>query len=113
MAEELNCQKCGAPLAPDMSGGTCPRCLAWSTDLLDRAFDRVGREFQRDGKAMVWEHRRGLLLEDPTLQSYAQVAARLGRSEAAVRQAVYRLRRRFRKALRQEIAETGAPPEED
>ena len=43
---------------------------------------------------------------------YADIAARAGMSEAAVKVAAYRLRRRYRELLRQEIAKTVSGPEE-
>jgi RNA polymerase sigma-70 factor (ECF subfamily) len=44
--------------------------------------------------------------------TYAQAAAKLGMTEGAVKVAVHRLRRRYRKLLREEIAQTVAGPEE-
>lgn len=44
--------------------------------------------------------------------TYAQVGARLGLSETAVKVTVHRLRQRFRELLREEIAHTVARPEE-
>ncbi len=43
---------------------------------------------------------------------YAQAAAQLGVSEPAARQAVHRLRRRFREVFRDEITQTVAAPGE-
>jgi hypothetical protein len=39
--------------------------------------------------------------------SHAEAAQRLGKTEKAVRQAVYRLRKRFRELLRMEVAAAG------
>jgi len=43
---------------------------------------------------------------------YAELAARLGRSEGAVKVAVHRLRQRYRELLQEEIANTVTSPEE-
>ena len=44
--------------------------------------------------------------------AYAELAARLGRNEGAIKTAVHRLRRRFRDVLRNEVASTVVAPEE-
>ena len=44
--------------------------------------------------------------------SYAEIAARLKLTEAAVKMAVHRLRARYRALLRAEIAHTVSAPEE-
>ena len=44
--------------------------------------------------------------------AYSEVAARCQMSEGALRVAVHRLRRKFQKRLREEIAETVADPSE-
>ncbi len=43
---------------------------------------------------------------------YAEAAAELGMTEGAVKVAVHRMRRRYRKLLKDEIAQTVASPEE-
>jgi DNA-directed RNA polymerase specialized sigma24 family protein len=52
------------------------------------------------------------LTGDPAALSYAKIAAELDISEQAARQAVHRLRKRYRELLRAEIAETVADPAE-
>jgi len=44
--------------------------------------------------------------------SYAQLGARLGLKEDAIKQAVHRMRRRYRELFREEIAQTVAGPGE-
>ncbi len=44
--------------------------------------------------------------------TYAQVATELGSSESAVKSAVHRMRRRFGKLLRDEVARTVGDPKE-
>jgi len=48
------------------------------------------------------------LCDEPARQSQAEVAAELGMTENAVKQAFYRLRQRYRLLLREEIAHTVA-----
>jgi len=55
---------------------------------------------------------KGYLTGEDSKVPYREVAKELGSSEPAVRTSVHRLRRRFGKLLRQEIAETVASPNE-
>jgi transposase-like protein len=48
------------------------------------------------------------LIETQEADSYAEVAARLGMSESAVKSAIHRLRQRYRELFRAEIASTVA-----
>jgi hypothetical protein len=52
-----------------------------------------------------------LIAEDSGV-SYAQLGAPLGLKEDAVKQAVHRMRRRYRELFREEIAQTVAGPDE-
>ncbi len=54
----------------------------------------------------------GFLTEPDKSQRYREVGAELGMSEGAVKVAVHRLRRRFGRALRDEVAETVADPDQ-
>ena len=50
-------------------------------------------------------HRKFLGNDEPA-ETYAEIGARLGMSEGAVKVATHRLRKRYREALELEIAET-------
>ena len=78
----------------------------WAIAVIDRAMARLEQEFASAGQSLRFEQLRGLVVEGAERQSYAEVAARLGMSEAAARRAVQRLRRSFRRAIREEIAQT-------
>ena len=84
----------------------------WAIVLLGRALARL-REQQREaaGKTRLFDHLKGFLTEDDD-RSYAEVARATGMSEGAVKVAVHRLRRQFRAALIEEIAETVSDPSE-
>jgi RNA polymerase sigma-70 factor (ECF subfamily) len=60
----------------------------------------------------LFEHLQSCLGRDEAVLSYAEIAARLGLTEAAVKMAVQRLRARYRTLLREEIGKTVASPEE-
>jgi RNA polymerase sigma-70 factor (ECF subfamily) len=51
-------------------------------------------------------------LGDRASQPYAELAAKLGMDEGAVKVAVHRLRQRYRELLRAEIANTVSLPDE-
>ena len=80
----------------------------WADALLGRALANLRTEYVAVGRAelldtlepFVWGRDGGL--------GHAEMAARLGLSEGAVRVAVHRLRTRFRELLRQEVAATVA-----
>ena len=82
----------------------------WATLLLDRALSRLQRGYAASGKQATFDQLKGFLTGDNTNLTYDQAARMLGSTEAAVKVAVHRLRRRFRDALIEEIAETVASP---
>jgi len=79
---------------------------SWALTLLGRVFDQLHREYEDAGRGAVIDELRAVLTEDPQADPYSKIAARLGMSEAAVRVAVHRLRRRYGILLRREIAST-------
>jgi DNA-directed RNA polymerase specialized sigma24 family protein len=83
----------------------------WALDLLDRARLRLRDEYQSAGKAERLVHLEPFLSGAST-PGYAQVAAELGLSEAAMRQEAHRFKRRFGELLRDEVARTVAQPDE-
>jgi RNA polymerase sigma-70 factor (ECF subfamily) len=64
------------------------------------------------GKESQFERLKTYLIGEQPQLSYADSANVLGVSEGAIRVAVYRLRRRFRDLIRDEIAQTVSSPEE-
>ena len=84
----------------------------WATLTLDRALARLERAYAAAGNPEAFEGLKGFLTGDSADLSYADVALRLRSTEAAVRVAVHRLRRRFRDALVEEIAGTVSSPAE-
>src|SRR5687767_14609044 len=80
----------------------------WALLLLDRILQRLADEFAAKGKPQQWVVLREFLTAGMDHRPYADAAAELGMSEAAVRMAVHRLRKRYRQLLRDEIAQTVA-----
>jgi RNA polymerase sigma-70 factor (ECF subfamily) len=82
----------------------------WALTLLERALEKLRLEFVESGKIDEFEKLKGCLTGDDVKVPYREVADSLGTTEAALRTSVHRLRQRFGKLLRQEIAETVAAP---
>lgn len=83
---------------------------AWVTTLLDGAARRLRDEYLAKGKAELYEHLTHFRQDAPGHQNYAELGARLGLSESAVKSAVWRFRRRHHQLVREEIAQTVADP---
>jgi|WetSurMetagenome_2_1015567.scaffolds.fasta_scaffold190468_1 RNA polymerase sigma factor (sigma-70 family) len=84
----------------------------WTFTLLERVMERLAQEQAAAGKAPLFEHLRPFLHGDHGGPPYAEVAGRLGLSEGAVKVAVHRLRQRYGRLLREQIATTVSTPEE-
>lgn len=78
----------------------------WALTLLCRVVERLRREYDDAGRSDRFEELLAILTRDPTSDSSAEIARRLGTTEGNVRVAVHRLRRRYGLLLREEIAAT-------
>jgi RNA polymerase sigma-70 factor (ECF subfamily) len=78
----------------------------WTITLLDRVLARLDAEMERAGKREQLAALRPALLGEAERTPYARVALDLNINEEAARAAVYRLRRRYRDLLREEVART-------
>ena len=76
----------------------------WAMTLLDRVLAALRNEYHADGKGDLFEELQAVLTDRSG--GYANIAARLRRSEGAIKVAVHRLRRRYRELMRLQIAET-------
>jgi len=84
----------------------------WAVTLLERVFERVRQEYAAKGKATLFDELKDCLVQMRTPTSQAGAGARLGLSEGALRVTVHRLRQRYRRLLRLEVADTVSGPEE-
>ena len=84
----------------------------WALTLLDRALSGLAEEYRASDRAAEFEALKGHLVSPRGEIDYEATAAELGLSAGAARVAVHRLRKRFREAIRAEIAETVAAPGE-
>jgi RNA polymerase sigma factor (sigma-70 family) len=78
----------------------------WVQTLLQRAFDCLAAEYVKADKAALFEALKDFQPRQPGSLTYAQIGARLGTTEAAVKSGMQRLRLRHREILREEIAQT-------
>ena len=80
----------------------------WARAAFEAAQERLRQEFAAHGKAVQFEAFRAYLTASEEPPSYTQTAAGLETTEAAVKVGVHRVRRRFGRLLRQQIAQTVA-----
>jgi RNA polymerase sigma factor (sigma-70 family) len=84
----------------------------WAITLLDRVLAELRRQFVHEGKQRHFDQLKGFLGGAASAAPYRQAASEMGMTEAAVKMAVHRMRRRYRRLLRARIAQTVASPEE-
>lgn len=84
----------------------------WVLTLLDHVLQRLRAEFAARGKARMFSLLEGALAWNGSALSYQEIAGELRMSEAAVQQAVMRLRARYRRLLEKEISQTVEGPEQ-
>lgn len=84
----------------------------WAFTVLRRAEQRLAREWKESGRKESFEELRPLVAGGGPHGSYAGIAAEIGISEDALKMRIHRLRRRFGRLVRDEIAETVADPAE-
>jgi DNA-directed RNA polymerase specialized sigma24 family protein len=82
----------------------------WALTVLDRVLSRLKEEYLAADNAVLFDSLKELLPDEPGSSSQADIAARHGMTENAIRQAFYRFRQRYQSLLREEIANTVATP---
>ena len=104
----------GRYLAEPSHGLTAERLYErrWALTLLDRVLGQLAAEYEANGQAALFDALRDSLVRPRGTTPYRQIAAELERTEGAVKTAVHRLRRRYRKLLIAEISHTVAPGED-
>lgn len=78
----------------------------WVFDLLMRAHQRLQRDYEAAGKNKKYQLLKGAVMTSGELLEASEVARQLEIKEASVRVLTHRLRRNFRAAFKDEIAET-------
>jgi RNA polymerase sigma-70 factor (ECF subfamily) len=81
----------------------------WARALLDSVHGRLRDEFVRHGRLDHFNHLKAYLVGNGEAP-YADLSAKLGITESALKTGIHRLRKRYRDLLRQEVAATVADP---
>lgn len=84
----------------------------WAGALLAGVLSQLRDEASSQGSVERFERLQGFLTGKPPGTRQSQIAQELGMSVGAVRVAIHRLRRRFGRVLREQIAQTVADPEQ-
>jgi len=82
----------------------------WALAVLDQVLARLRQEYSDTGKGRLFDHLKDALAGSAESAGYAEIAARLGMTEGAVKVAVHRMRRRYRDLLRSEVGQTVDSP---
>ena len=84
----------------------------WAQTIFQVALNRLREEYVSSGKDDLYNVLQDFQPRESGGTSYAEIGARFGMSEAAVKSAVQRMRARHRELLRREIANTVTRPDE-
>jgi len=84
----------------------------WASALLQQALDRLRQEHIAVGKETLFDALASLLTGAAASEPYAQLASRLGMTEASLKMTIHRLRKRYGELLRLEVAQTVVTPAE-
>jgi DNA-directed RNA polymerase specialized sigma24 family protein len=84
----------------------------WASTLIEQVLKRLKKEYCTTGNAVLFDSLKQLLPDEPGAPSRAEIAARLGMTDNALRQAFHRFRHRYQILLREEIGHTVADPSE-
>ena len=80
----------------------------WALTLMEQVLRRLRDEYDAAGNGALFDLLKQLLPDEPGAPSRSEIAAQLGMTENAVRQALHRFRQRYQVLLREEIAHTVA-----
>ena len=80
----------------------------WALTLMEQVLRRLKEEYCNAGNAALFDSLKQLLPDEPGAPSREEIAARLGMTDNALRQAFHRFRHRYQLLLREEISHTVA-----
>jgi len=82
----------------------------WALAVLEQVLTRLESEYRAAGNAALFDRLKEFLVGEQGRRLQAEIAAQLGMTENAVKQAFHRFRQRYRVLLREEIAHTVIAP---
>jgi RNA polymerase sigma factor (sigma-70 family) len=82
----------------------------WALAVLEQVLTRLESEYRAANNAALFDQLKEFLVCERGRATQAEIAAELGMTENAVKQAFHRFRQRYRVLLREEIAHTVAQP---
>src|SRR5262245_14978389 len=113
--EELHAvERAGVPAGELVDSSSADRLYQrrWASTLIEHVLKRLKKEYRSTGNAVLFDSLKLLLPDEPDPPSRTKIAARLGMTDNALRQAFYRFRHRYQMLLREEIGHTVADPGE-
>src|SRR5262245_6018587 len=84
----------------------------WASTLIEHVLKRLKKEYRATGNEALFDSLKLLLPDEPDAPSRTEIAATLGMTDNALRQAFHRFRLRYQMLLREEIGHTVAEPGE-
>jgi RNA polymerase sigma-70 factor (ECF subfamily) len=78
----------------------------WALALMEQVLGRLKDEYHATGNGVLFDWLKQLLPDEPGAPSRAKIAAKLGMTDNALRQAFRRFRHRYQILLREEIGQT-------
>ncbi|MBE2282854.1 MAG: RNA polymerase subunit sigma-24 [Prosthecobacter sp.] len=85
---------------------------AWAATLLQSVQDALRHEFATRGQTAVFDALQQFIAWNAGDESYADVAAKLGKTVGDIKVSVHRLRKRYRALLEQTVSDTVTTPDE-
>ncbi|WP_406695599.1 hypothetical protein V5E97_31785 [Singulisphaera sp. Ch08] len=82
----------------------------WALTVLNRVLVELERELIATSKGALFEKLKPSLAGGSKLGRYAEIGEQLGMTEMAVKQEAYRIRKRYRELVREEIGRTVSDP---
>ena len=80
----------------------------WALTLMEQVLRRLREEYAMAGNTELFDLLKQLLPDEPGAPSRTEIAAQLGMTDNALRQALHRFRQRYQLLLREEISHTVA-----
>jgi RNA polymerase sigma factor (sigma-70 family) len=85
---------------------------AWARTVISRARDQLEQTYAQRDQSRLFETLKRFLAGDGELPRYSEIARELETTEGAAQVALHRMRRRLADAIRQEVSQTVARPED-